>query len=161
VNNIVLTDLSVSRQDNAALSQGYLYKDIKLDLETSYTYNNKLNKKVPIQDVQALFDVEAVKNSIATCFLTSPGQKILSPEYGIDLRRYLFDSVSQDTAFFIREDILNLLPIFEPRIVVSGVRVEPDPDNNQYNITLKIDIPSLNITGVTLKNYLNTNGYYG
>lgn len=158
--NIKLTDISVDPVSNKALEGGYLYKDLKLDLETTYSYNNALNKKVPLNDVAALFDLEAIKNSIATCFLTSPGQKILSPEYGIDLRRYLFDPVSPDTAFFIADDIQNNLPRFEPRITVRDVSVVPNYDEQQYTVTLTIDVPSLNIYGVTLKNYLNSNGYY-
>lgn len=158
--NIKLTDISVDPVSNKALEGGYLYKDLKLDLETTYSYNNALNKQVPLNDVAALFDIEAVKNSIATCFLTSPGQKILSPEYGIDLRRYLFEPVSNDTAFFIADDIENNLPRFEPRIIVRDVSVVPNYDEQQYDVNLTIDVPSLNIYGVTLKNYLNSNGYY-
>lgn len=158
--SIKLTDISVDPASNKALEEGYLYKDLKLDLETTYSYNNALNKKIPLNDVQALFDLEAVKNSITTCFLTSPGQKILSPNYGIDLRRYLFDPVSEDTAFFIADDVESNLPRFEPRVTVTNVSVVPDYDQQQYTVTLTIDVPSLNIYGVTLKNYLNSNGYY-
>jgi hypothetical protein len=43
---------------------------------------------------------------------------------------------------------------------VQGVTVIPDPDNNQYNITLQIDVPSLNIYGISLRNTLNSTGYY-
>jgi phage baseplate assembly protein W len=155
-----LTDISTPKETNAALNRGYLYKDIDLDIKTEYKYNNSLNTKAFINDIKALYDIEAVKNSIATCFLTSPGQKILSPLYGIDLRRYLFEPVNKDTAFFIRSDIFTNLPRFEPRITITEVTVVPDPDQQEYNINIQIDIPSLNIYGVSLKNTLNSNGYY-
>jgi phage baseplate assembly protein W len=155
-----LTDISTSKESSAALSRGYLYKDIGLDLKTEFKYNNNLNSRASINDVKAIYDIESVKNSITTCFLTSPGQKILSPTYGIDLRRYLFEPVSNDTAFFIRSDIFSNLPRFEPRVTVSSVTVVPDRENQQYDITLQIDVPSLNIYGVSLKNILNSNGYY-
>ena len=155
-----LTDISTSKETAAALNRGYLYKDVDLDLKTQYKYSNNLNTRATINDVQALYDLQAVKNSIATCFLTSPGQKILSPLYGIDLRKYLFEPVNRDTAFFIQSDIFSNLPRFEPRVTVSSVTVIPDPDQQQYDITLQVDIPSLNIYGVSLKNVLNSNGYY-
>lgn len=158
--SLKLTNIAPSKEKENSLNQGFLYKDVSLDFENGYTYNNQLNTKAKLNDIVALFDLDAVKNSIKTCFLTSPGQKILSPEYGIDLRQYLFEPITSDTAFFIRDDILNNLPRFEPRVTVSGVTVTPDPDNNQYNITLQIDVPSLNIYGVSLKNTLNSNGYY-
>jgi predicted component of type VI protein secretion system len=68
--------------------------------------------------------------------------------------------VSNDTAFFIRSDIFSNLPRFEPRVTVSSVTVVPDRENQQYDITLQVDVPSLNIYGVSLKNILNSNGYY-
>ena len=87
---IKLTDTSVDNLDNASLEQGYLYKDLFLDITPSVYYNGQLNKKVILRDVQASFDEQAIKNSITNIFLTAPGQKILSQEFGLDLRRYLF-----------------------------------------------------------------------
>lgn len=158
--SLKLTDISVDKSADKSLESGFLYKDIKLDLAEKFSYNKALVKDDTVGDVQAIFNLESVKNSILNCFLTSPGQKILSPEYGIDLRRYLFESVNNDTAYFINRDITSNLPRFEPRITVSRVRVIPDPDNQEYNIELTIDVPSLNAYGVTIKNTLNSNGYY-
>lgn len=158
--NLKLTDIAAGKGKANALSQGYLYKDVLLDIEKGYTYNKQINSRVELNDIRAIYDLESVKNSIATCFLTSPGQKLLSPTYGIDLRRYLFESINQDTAFFIRRDIEENLPIFEPRVIVRDVIVIPDEDNNQYEIYLEIDVPPLNIYNVSIKNRLTSDGYY-
>jgi hypothetical protein len=40
------------------------------------------------------------------------------------------------------------------------LNVEVDEDNNQYNIFMLIDVPTLNITGVSLKGVLSDSGYY-
>ena len=40
---IKISDVSVDSADNAALAQGYLYKDLFLDLETSVYYNEQFN----------------------------------------------------------------------------------------------------------------------
>lgn len=158
--SLKLTDISVDKNTDRSIERGFLYKDLKLDLTEKVSYNKALIKDTSIGDVQAIFNVDAVKNSIANCFLTSPRQKILNPEYGIDLRRYLFNSVDIDTAYFIRQDIIDNLPNFEPRITVSNVSVVPDEDNQQYYIELTIDIPSLDAYGISIKNTLNSNGYY-
>lgn len=158
--SLKLTNVSVTKEQEDNLVQKYLYKDVILDLKQELWHTNAINRKIPLNDVQALYDIEAVKNSIANCFLTSPGQRILYPEYGIDLRRFLLSPISEGTAFFIRRKIENLLPTFEPRVEVVSVGVEPDEDNNQYNVFLQINVPSLNIFGLILKNYLNSNGYF-
>ena len=155
-----LTDLSSDLLQSSVIDKNYLYKDIKLDINTSVNTSRALYSQSTRQDVQGIYDVESIKNSIRTCFLTSPGQKILSPEYGLDLRRYLFEPITDDTAYFIRDDIANNLVRFEPRVVLRSVDVISDIDRQEYNIILQIDVPSLNVYGVTLKNKLNSNGYF-
>ena len=157
---IKLTDTSVDNLDNASLEQGYLYKDVFLDITPSVYYNGQLNKKVILRDVQASFDEQAIKNSITNIFLTAPGQKILSPEFGLDLRRYLFEQVNDFNAFQIQDDIQNKLPDQEPRVQLEGVSVRPIPDQHEYYITLQINVPSLNIYGLSLQSLLNNNGYF-
>jgi len=157
---IKISDVSVDKADNAALEAGYRYKDLFLDLETSVYYNQEYNKDSILKDVQGLFDIPSIKNSIANIFLTSPGQKILNPTFGIDLRRYLFDPVSEFIAHQIKIEVRNNLPIQEPRIQLENVSVLPNIDRQEYYITLQINVPSLDAYGLSVKSLLNSNGYY-
>jgi len=157
---IKLTDVSVEKSANAALEQGYLYKDLLLDIESAVYYNEQLNKTVILKDIQGSYDMAAIKNSITNIFLTTPGQKILSPEFGINLRRFLFDPATSFTAYRVKADILNNLPDMEPRIELQEVTVIPVPDEHEFYITLQINVPSLNEYGISIKSLLNSNGYY-
>lgn len=157
--NIKIKSLQVDKPTEKSLSKGFLYKDILFDLKPDVSFNSQLNKNEYLKDVQALFDVEAVKNSIRTCFLTSPGQKILSPTFGIDLRRFLFEPVDDFTADIIQNDIEVKLPIMEPRITINAVTVEGDEDAQQYDISLRIDVPSLGVYGLSIKSKLDSIGY--
>ena len=157
---IRISDVSVDKRDNAALEGGYLYKDLFLDLEPNVYYNKQLNKQVILKDVQGSYDLQAIKNSIINIFLTSPGQKILNPEFGLDLRRYLFEPVNSSTAYKIKYDINTKLPGQEPRIQIQNVNVDAITDAQEYYIALQINIPSLDAYGITLKSLLNSNGYY-
>tara|TARA_R110000751_G_scaffold230439_1_gene331898 strand:- start:2195 stop:2683 length:489 start_codon:yes stop_codon:yes gene_type:complete len=157
---IRISDVSVDKRDNAALEGGYLYKDLFLDLEPTVYYNKQLNKQVILKDVQGSYDLQAIKNSIINIFLTSPGQKILNPEFGLDLRRYLFEPVNSSTAYKIKYDINTKLPGQEPRIQIQNVNVDAITDAQEYYIALQINIPSLDAYGITLKSLLNSNGYY-
>ena len=157
---IKLTDVSVEKSANVALEQGYLYKDLLLDIESAVYYNEQLNKSVILKDIQGSYDMDAIKNSITNIFLTTPGQKILSPEFGINLRRFIFEPASSFTAYRIKADILNNLPDMEPRIELQEVTVIPVPDEHEFYVTLQINVPSLNAYGISLKSLLNSNGYY-
>jgi len=157
--SIKIKSLAATKLADSSLEQGYLYKDIAFDLKPAVSRNAQLNRNEYLRDVQAFYDLEAVKNSIVNCFLTSPGQKILSPLFGIDLRRFLFEGIDDFTSDIIQETIERKLPRMEPRITVKNVTVEADEDANQYNISLQIDVPSLDIYGVSIKSELNTTGY--
>jgi phage baseplate assembly protein W len=157
--SIKINSLKIDKLSDRSLDKNYLYKDLALDLSQQVSFNNQLNRKEYLKDVQALFDVEAVKNSIANALLTSPGEKILNPTYGIDLRQFLFEPIDDFTANIIRDDIEDNLPEMEPRISLKNVEVMGDEDANTYWIYLEIDIPSLDIFGVSLKSQLNSTGY--
>ena len=49
---IKLTDVSVDKSENNALENGYLYKDLLLDLETSVYYNDQLNKTTTLSSTK-------------------------------------------------------------------------------------------------------------
>jgi phage baseplate assembly protein W len=156
---IKIKSLEANSLDQKSLDNGYLYKDLALDLNPAYSYNSQLNKKEFLKDVQASYDVEAIKNSIVNAFLTSPGEKILNPTYGIDLRRFLFEPIDDFTTEIIKDDIQTNLPLMEPRITINDVFIDADEEQNQYNIELKIDVPSLGVYGLSVKSRLNTSGY--
>ena len=157
---IKIPELSVGALENASLERDYLYKDLRLDLEMAVYYNQQLRRGQQLKDIQAIFDLDAVKNSISNIFLTAPGQKILNPLFGIDLRRHLFEQVTKFEEKWIRKDIERNLPEQEPRIQLENVEVIAKPDENRFDIFLKINVPSLNAYGITLESRLNKEGYY-
>ena len=156
---IKIDSVSVTEAEKNALKQNYLYKDLFLDIKNRVSFNRQLNRKEELKDVQGLFDIESIQNSIANALLTSPGQKILNPEFGIDLRRFIFEPVSPFTQLEIQTDIEERLPGLEPRIELENVEVSANEDQQEYNITLQINIPSLNVYGLSLRSVLNSNGY--
>lgn len=157
--SIKIKSLSTDKKTEKSLKNDYLYKDVFFDLTPEYSYNAQLNKQEKLRDIQTLYDIEAVKNSIINHFLTSPGQKILNPEFGIDLRRFLFDPVDDFTSDIIQDEIEVKLPESEPRITLQNVTVVADEDNQQYNIDMTINVPSLGVYGLSLKSELKSTGY--
>jgi phage baseplate assembly protein W len=157
--SIKIKSLEVSNLVKTSITSSFLYKDLCLDLDPVIFRNDQLHRGEILRDVSALYDVEAVKNSIKTLFLTAPGDKLLSPEYGMDLRRYLFEPIDEYILDVIKDDIVTQMPIMEPRVEVTGVEVTGDVEDHTINITLQINIPSLNIYGLILKSTLNSSGY--
>jgi phage baseplate assembly protein W len=142
-----------------ALESGYLYKDIEFDLTTSYTTNVELFKTNEKEDLAPIYDVKAVITAVKNILTTSPGEKILNPTFGVDLRDYLFEPVSETGGFFLGRDLFDGLSLQEPRIKINTIRIKVDEDEQQYDINLDISIPTLNVNNLSLKGVLNNDGY--
>jgi phage baseplate assembly protein W len=137
-----------------------IYTDLRLDLELNYTKDPRLKSGEIIKDIQASYDIEAIKNSLFNLFTTIPGQKILNPIYGLNLFQFLFSGITDENARAMGEIILRGIQKYEPRVDVAKIFVAPDPDNNTYEIGLQLNVPSLNIEGLSLKGVLSESGYY-
>lgn len=157
--SIKITSLSPGKLAEKSLKKDFLYKDLFLDLNSEVSFNSQLNKKEYQKDVAALFDIEAVKNSISTAFLTAPGDKILSPTYGLDLRQFLFEPIDDFLIDIIEDLITTGLPKMEPRVEITSIEVSGDPDNNTVIINMQINVPTLDVYGLSIKSQLNSVGY--
>jgi phage baseplate assembly protein W len=123
------------------------YRDLYLDLaENTKPSNNASYGKLTQTDIHASVDEGCIMNSLTNLFNTVPGQKILNPEFGINLMQWLFEPVSEFTAREIGEAIQFGITKFEPRVQLTHVSVISDQEKNQYIIKLAIQIPSLNIS---------------
>ena len=90
--------LNVQRQvtpTDTSIKNGYLYKDIGFDLVLRYTDNPELHKDSEIGDLKPIYDVKAIINSIKNILTTSPGEKLLNPTFGLDLRNLSIDRYPQ------------------------------------------------------------------
>lgn len=134
--------------------QGYIYKDISLDIQLSKLKQPGVNVPVPGRDLEASFDLAAIRNSLQNLFNTLPGQRFLFPEYGTDLYQFLFSPITEGTANAIRNKIIRSIQDHEPRVSIRQVNIVPDESNNTYFVTIVIAIPVLKQT-TTLTGELN------
>ena len=137
----------------------YLYADLHLDLQEKYNTSSKLFENQEINDLKVDYDIDAVKNSLYNLFTTTPGEKILNPEYGLDFKQYLFLPATVDIAKYIRDEIYSQTARFEPRIKVVNVNITIMEDVNEFDINIYYNIPSLNIHNISMFGTLSQNGY--
>lgn len=71
---------------------------------------------------------EKVRQSIAIILDTDPGERIMRPTFGCGLRRYLMQPNTIATRSSIQHDVERALGVFEPRIQVTEVQVDPGED---------------------------------
>jgi len=148
------------KRKNTDNYRNFTYADIHLDIQ----FNTRLGSKPTgisknAQDFKVDYDTEAIYNSIHNAFNTKKGQKILNPNFGLDLEQYLFDNISKENGDLIGTTIFEELPLYEPRIKVTGVDVLARPDWNEYVIDISITIPSLNNQVESVNGTLTTKGF--
>jgi phage baseplate assembly protein W len=69
-----------------------------------------------------------VRQAIWLILETEPGERLMRPDFGCGLRRYLMQPNTVATRALIQREVESALRAFEPRIQLRGVRVEPGED---------------------------------
>jgi len=123
----------------------YLYKDLFLDLSFTKIEAPGYLLPIPGTDIKADFDIGAIINSLNNLFNTLPGQRFLFPKYGLDLYQYLFEPITKFNGENLGNTIYQAIKTYEPRVIVRNVNVKLLPDDNQYNVTIAIEIPALRL----------------
>lgn len=141
-------------------TSGYTYSDLHLDLKYSYTRNNELLRQREIKDIVSEYDYGAIRNSIFNIFTTLPGQKILEPEFGLNLLQHVFKPCDTITARQIARDITAGITRFEPRINLVEVEVIAIPDQQAFEINLIINVPQVGLGSFQLVGTLSNSGFF-
>jgi uncharacterized protein len=76
-------------------------------------------------------DDENVRESVHVILLTEQRERVMLPEFGGSLGRFLFEPNTVATRHLIAERIRRALAAWEPRLRVESVDVEQDPDDAQ------------------------------
>lgn len=163
--SINLSDLEIQRPKKFLQKfpetdiEDYIYKDVKLDIIIGDIRNSKIgNVQDNTVDIQDLNDFDAIKQSLNNILVTVPGEKLLNPYLGINLKKYLFMPITEDTGQMIAETILRGLAKQEPRVRVEKVQIVGYPDDHEFDITLILRLPTLNNKRTAFNGTLNSDG---
>jgi phage baseplate assembly protein W len=92
------------------------------------------------QDLVLLYNENAVKRAIRNLLLTDPYERFFNPRIGAGIKQSLFENISSDTEFILRERIRETIVNYEPRANVYSVTVKALPDENSYSVTIVFSI---------------------
>ena len=111
---------------------------IYYDLDSGLEITNVGGIKVKV-------DNEVLVQSVRTILSTVPGERLMMPLFGSNLKYVLFDPMDEITENVIATEIADAINNWEDRITVTGVEVESLYDLNVYSVTVKYVI---NTTGI-------------
>ena len=112
-------------------------------------------KKHPVtNDLVVSRDASAIKQAIVNLLLTNKGERVMQPDYGSDIRSFLFEPLDFGTAVQIKNSIRYCLNRFEPRIAVQQIEVLPDYEDNGFSVELTYSIRGSDNPPVTVDFFL-------
>jgi len=122
-------------------SQGFL------DLSASWQ-NNPLSN-----DLITLKNENAIARSVRNLILTTQGERPFQPVLGSNVNNLLFENMDKLTAAALKDEIRNTIENYEPRVEIEEIIVDPNFENNEFNVTIQyyivgIDVPEQELSFV-------------
>ena len=109
------------------------------DLSMSFKFNPLSGDLITLKNENAI--ARAVRNIV----LTTPGEKFFDPDFGSNVGEILFENVDDITAVSIEDEIKSSLKNYEPRVELIDVNVDPNFDENQFDVTISYRIVGIDI----------------
>jgi len=100
-------------------------------------------------------DDRLIKNDILQLLLTVPGDRVMRPDYGVNIRSFVFEQmVQRDINKLIRE-IYDALDKYEPRVDVQDVKIKRDDDNNRLSIRIIVNMKKDPARQLTIEQFID------
>ena len=130
-------------------SYEYTYADISMESENilSGKYYGALPREAETKwRITKKKDVDAVKGAVKNIFTWIPGERILLPEFGNTIRKYLYEGITDINSEQIVNECQMLMTKWEPRAVIDRLfktdSVE-EQENNQVSIIMICHVAGL------------------
>ena len=81
---------------------------------------------------------EDIREAILIILNTSPGERVMRPEFGCGIHNYVFSVINVSNLQRIADEVRKALIRYEPRISIEEVRAAPD-DNEEGRLLVDID----------------------
>ena len=96
---------------------------------------------------------QVARQNLKMLVLTSPGERIMLPEFGVGIRHYLFENATDEAFLTLRSRIIEQARIYLPYITINSVEfqreiptgmssVEPSSTSNYLNLVINYSIYS-------------------
>ena len=84
------------------------------------------------KDLTLKQDVESVKRSLRNIMLTNKYERPFKPNFGANLRGLLFELADDITKYEMRNQIIEAIQDYEPRVKIDEIYLNQDRANRMY-----------------------------
>jgi phage baseplate assembly protein W len=89
---------------------------------------------------------DAIRNNLLNFFLTNKGDIYLNPNFGANLRIFIFEQISSNSMDSLKETVQSLISQYFVNIKVDNLNILQSPDTNEVTIQLYYTIINTGIT---------------
>lgn len=111
-----------------------------------------INIKFPFEDSQKGYFLEmtkenkkAIKSDLMHLLLTNKGERLYMPDFGTNLKKYLFEPNIESVSLDIRSEIQTSINKYIPNLKIDNLTVNPSPDN-EHSVLVKLEYTVTNDT---------------
>ena len=117
---------------------------------SSFSYPNMFD--VARSKINLYTDVRSITNRVKLLLLTDPTEMHMNPNFGVGLRKYMFQYNNENTIAMIRDALIEQLRLWEPAVVPESTKVTAGSytDENTQLSTKEAEMNHLKLT-ITLE----------
>jgi phage baseplate assembly protein W len=105
-----------------------LQKNIAIGVSLPFNGPGVFNKTYTTKD--------QVKSNLVNLLLTDIGERVMNPTFGCDLKRFIFEGITDENASLIAESVTNSINIFVPEVTVTNIVIVPNTDYNLIDVNI-------------------------
>lgn len=79
---------------------------------------------------------DQIKSNLVNLLLTSTGERIMNPNFGTYLKRFLFEGITDSNLESLKDNLLNSISIYIPDITVTSIIITPNTDYNSIDLNI-------------------------
>jgi len=79
---------------------------------------------------------DQIKSNLINLLLTDIGERIMNPNFGTNLKRFLFEGITNINNEALIDSLNNSISIYIPEVTVTNIILIPTTDNNLINLTI-------------------------
>lgn len=88
---------------------------------------------------------ESIKYNLINFFLTNKTERYLNPNFGGNLRAFIFQQITEGNLESLKQDIQSQLSLYFPNVIIGSLNIDSLTEYNQINVTL---VYSIQDTGI-------------
>jgi len=85
-------------------------------------------------------NVASVMTSIDNILRTAPGERVMLPQFGANLRGMVFENITPTLMKFLSRQVKEVIEVWDDRVLVQEVELRADPDASSVSITVVFSI---------------------